>query len=321
MDDARPKSREERGLEIAARFRIVENNGVWNVPSESGRGHYKVILDKPKGPHCTCPDFTKIGRTCKHLWAVIHTVRGTDLSGVESDQAARSKPRKQKTYKQDWPRYNPAQMEEGHEFPFLLSGVCSTVDGRPRGIGRPLLSWSDIAYACASKIYSMKSGRRASSEIWDAHVDGFLEKPVHYNTISSYLRKKDLSDVLRDLIFKSSLPLAAIEKVFAMDSSIFKGSRFIYEGQEGWNGQVERMCTRGHVIAGMGTHVIVDMIIPDNPKAGGAPQAPRLLERIAERFSVAEISGDKGYDSAEMRVPVERDHGFRWKVIIQSGGR
>jgi hypothetical protein len=300
MDDPRPKSREERGLEIAARFRIVEKNGVWNVPSESGRGHYKVILDKPKGPDCTCPDFTKTSITCKHLWAVIHTVRGTDLSGVESGPVERTKPKKRKTYKQDWPTYNPAQMAEGHEFRFLLSGVCSTIEGRPRGIGRPLLSWSDIAYACTCKIYSMRSGRRASSEIWDAHVDDFLEKPVHYNTISSYLRNKNLSNVLRDLIFKSSLPLSRIEKVFAMDSTTFKGSRFVYEGQEGWNGQVERMWNKAHVLAGMGTHVIVDMMIPDNPKAGDAPQAPRLLERVAKGFSVEEILGDKGYDSAKI---------------------
>jgi hypothetical protein len=55
---------------------------------------------------------------------------------------------------------------------------------------------------------------------------GFLTpQPIHYNTISSYLRNKDLSHVLRDLIFKSSLPLPAVEKVFAMDSTTFKHSR------------------------------------------------------------------------------------------------
>ena len=226
------------GLEWTKRARSRARNVVWKSQRvselwrrmgygmfllKSGRGHYKVILDKPKGPDCTCPDFTKIGRTCKHLWAVIHTVRGTDLTGVESDPAARSKPRKQKTYKQDWPRYNPAQMEEGHEFPFLLSGVCSAIEGRPRGVGRPLLPWSAIAFACASKIYSMKSGRRASSEIWDAHVDGFLDKPVHYNTISAYLRNPDLSDVLRDLIFKSSLPSLPSTKFSQLNSSYIQG--------------------------------------------------------------------------------------------------
>ena len=45
------------------------------------------------------------------------------------------------------------------------------------------------------------------------------------------------------------------------------------------------------------------MIIRDNSKAGDAPPVLRLLEleRIAERFSVAEILGDKGCNSAKIR--------------------
>ena len=34
---------------------------------------------------------------------------------------------------------------------------------------------------------------------------------------------------------------------------------------------------------------------------------------------LVEMMAERGLSM--VRVPVERDHGFRWKVIIQSGGR
>src|SRR5271170_7600080 len=38
--------RELKGLEIAARCKIAFEGGAWIVPSQSGKGNYRVVLDK-----------------------------------------------------------------------------------------------------------------------------------------------------------------------------------------------------------------------------------------------------------------------------------
>src|SRR5205814_631496 len=49
--------RELKGLEIAARSRIVFKDGAWLIPSQSGKGAYSVVL-KPGEDSCTCDDFS-----------------------------------------------------------------------------------------------------------------------------------------------------------------------------------------------------------------------------------------------------------------------
>jgi hypothetical protein len=46
--------RELKALELAARARIIWEDGAWSVPSQSGNGKYRVDLH---GPSCTCEDF------------------------------------------------------------------------------------------------------------------------------------------------------------------------------------------------------------------------------------------------------------------------
>jgi transposase-like protein len=44
-------------------------------------------------------------------------------------------------------------------------------------------------------------------------------------------------------------------------------------------------------------------------------KAKIALEALREQSTVADLS-----QRYEVRVPVDRDHGFRWKMIAQSGG-
>jgi hypothetical protein len=61
-----------RGKEIASHPETIEKIGPdeWSVPSQSGFGRYKVwfVGDLPR---CSCPDYAKRGKTCKHAYAVI----------------------------------------------------------------------------------------------------------------------------------------------------------------------------------------------------------------------------------------------------------
>ena len=60
--------RQIRGIDIAKRYTIKEENGTWLVPSASGKStRYKVCLKNQK---CTCPDYEIRRQKCKHLFAV-----------------------------------------------------------------------------------------------------------------------------------------------------------------------------------------------------------------------------------------------------------
>ena len=64
--------RQAKGRQIAERFHIARQGRLWLVPSQSGKGKYKVDAEKRQ---CTCPDFEKRAETvegfaCKHILAV-----------------------------------------------------------------------------------------------------------------------------------------------------------------------------------------------------------------------------------------------------------
>jgi hypothetical protein len=77
--------REQRGRELAARLRIVQNSlGKWIVPSDSGQGKYTVDADAPS---CSCVDYELNRHPCKHLHAVWFTIQG--VPGQDDKQPAR----------------------------------------------------------------------------------------------------------------------------------------------------------------------------------------------------------------------------------------
>jgi hypothetical protein len=55
----------------------------------------------------------------------------------------------------------------------------------------------------------------------------------------------------------------------------------------------------------------------DRPLLPLAVALPPMLEKIEAELGTA---GPAETRRLSLRVPVERDHGFRWKMITQSGG-
>src|SRR5215216_4270609 len=99
--------REKKGHEIADRGRIVRQGNLWLVPSQSGRGQYKVNAE---AQHCTCPDFDLHRDKCKHIFAVEFTIRRdkvttttTDAQGATTTTTTETVTVKRKTYPQVWP--------------------------------------------------------------------------------------------------------------------------------------------------------------------------------------------------------------------------
>src|SRR5262249_30280841 len=134
-----------------------------------------------------------------------------------------------KTYKQNWPAYNEAQMNEKDRFQVLLRDLCSGVkeEVRPPRRGRRSTPMADMVFASAFKVYSTVSSRRFACALAAAHGKGYLSELMHSVTICSYLENAAMTPVLLNLIVQSSLPLCAVESVFAPDSTGFSASRFV----------------------------------------------------------------------------------------------
>jgi transposase len=260
------------------------------VPSLERKGSYAVVADAGN-PTCTCPDYELHREPCRHIYAVqFHIQR-------EQDQNARlpTLPRpKQPSYERNWSAYNAAQTNETYEFQGLLYDLCRTIEGPERRAGRPPIPIADAVFSVVYKVYSARSGRRVISQLHEAFERGYLDRPIHFNRISASLEKPSLSPILRDLIVQSSRPLAAVEDVFALDSTGFTGSRFTRWGDLKYRGKTERRWAKLHLMCGVKTHIITDARV-DGPNAADAPQLSQLLKTTNETFTVRTVLADKGY--------------------------
>src|SRR6185436_19817374 len=57
------ETRQQKGLEIAALFKIERKGKSWVVPSQSGNGGYKVEINSDSST-CTCLDFQQQQNKC-----------------------------------------------------------------------------------------------------------------------------------------------------------------------------------------------------------------------------------------------------------------
>ena len=290
--------RQLRGLAITA---ITKNKLGYSVVSQSGAGSYIVNVDDE--PFCNCPDFEKRQQPCKHVYSVWCLIQREELPNgtvKETTQAVSVK------YTQNWPAYDAAQMCEGDYFATLLRELCDTVPEKEYGFGRPCLPLSDVLYGVGVKVYSMKSGRRAMSDIRSAKAQGLLDKAPSFATVARYLANPDLTPLLQNLITLSSLPLKAVEVDFAVDSTGFGSGSYNYWHSEKWDTEVKRKkWVKAHVTSGVRTNIVVRADITVNP-SGDSPFLIPHLNTVGEHFTVNEFSGDKAYLSKDNLLAIEK---------------
>jgi transposase len=296
--------RELKALEIAARSRIVFEQGVWLVPSQSGGGKYRVTLD-PVG--CTCEDFLLRQKPCKHAIAA-RLVLERDHGGKAPAMDTGAVP-KRPTYKQNWPAYNKAQLTEKHRLQVLLHDLCKGVPEPERPDsrrGRKPTSLADQVFACAFKVYSTFSGRRFNCDLQDAIDKRYMAGTMAANKLCCFLDSEELTPILQALIVESSLPLKAVETVFAPDSTGFSTSRFVRWFDEKYGvSRSGREWVKAHAICGVKTNIVTAITI-EGRDANDCPQFRPLVEKTAENFTVKEVSADKAYLSQENLELVER---------------
>lgn len=289
--------RELKGLEIAARAKIVFKGGAWTVPSQSGNGSYRVTIGE--SPTCECDDWTLRRQPCKHIIAARLSCERDH--GGKAPEIVTDKVPKRPTYMQNWPVYNQAQQQEKDRLQVLLADLCSGVIDPPRDKhpGPARVPYSDRLFAVCLKVWSTLSSRRFNCDLEEAHRRGHLSRSLHPNKVNCYMEEEELTPYLRAMIVRSALPLRAVETDFAVDSSGFSTSRFIrwFDVKHGVERR-EHDWVKVHLACGVKTHVVTAAAIY-NKDAADSPILPELLNTTKEAFTVKEMSGDKGYLSVE----------------------
>lgn len=298
--------RKERGLAIAARCKITQQGNTWKVPSQSGyKPFYQV---DPSAQTCDCPDYEKREAPCKHLYAVqiviereTSTTTTTDANGNETTTTTEVVTvTKKVTYGQDWEAYNKAQTQEKAIFLKLLADLCSNIAEPPQPVkGGLRLSYQDMLFAIVFKVYSTVSGRRFMTDLNEAKDKGYITKACHFNSVFNYLEMSSLTSVLQEMIRHSSLPLKALEKDFAVDSSGFSTCNYVRWFDEKYGKErTTNAWIKAHLMTGVKTHIVTSAEITGKD-ANDSPMLPGLVSKTAENFTLAEVSADKGYSSLD----------------------
>jgi len=294
--------REQKGLQIANQVRITKSGNLYLVPSQSGKGKYKVSADEQ---HCTCADYDFRRAKCKHIFAVEIAVRRESKTITETKPDGTTKTTitetvkvTRKTYPQVWPAYNAAQTQEKRLFQYLLHQLCQGV-GSPaqHGAGQRRLPLEDMLFSMAFKVYSTVSGRRFMTDLRDAHGKGYTSKLPSYNSIFRYFESEMLTPHLQMLIEESSLPLATIEQDFAVDSSGFSTCRFFqWVDAKYTNPQLmdKREWVKVHLMCGVKTNVVTSVEISDR-YAHDTKYFKPLVEATRQNFAMNQVSADKAY--------------------------
>ena len=297
MNENLQNPRQIRGLEIAKHYTIKEENGLWFVPSASGKSQrYKVDLKKKK---CTCPDYEIRRQKCKHIFAVEFSFEQNFLGELSREEITElAKPvTTRKTYRQNWKHYNTAQIVEKGEFQILLAELTKGVGEPSQTNGRPRLPFADMIFACAFKVFSTFSGRRFSTDLQDAKSKGYISDVPHFNSVLRYFDKPLLTPYLQMLIEESGLPLSALEKTFAIDASGLSathGFTWHYAKYEQPRLVAKKDWLKIHICTGTLTNVVTAVEVTDKYEHDTNYFEP-LLSATKENFNVSEISADKAY--------------------------
>jgi len=305
MNENQINPRQIKGIDIAKRYTIKEENGTWFVPSASGKStRYKVCLKSNK---CTCADYEFRRQKCKHLFAVEYKFEQEFLNELDTLEVAKVA-KQRKSYPQVWTAYNKAQTNEKAQMQLLLAELCKGVGEPAQRNGRPRMPFEDMLFSCVFKIYSTFSARRFNTDLKEAQKKGFIQNVPHFNLISRYLNNEVLTPYLQMLIEESSLPLTAFEKHFSIDASGLSTTGFytwlhakhteprIIEKQD-W--------LKIHCCVGNLTNVVTAVEVTEKYDHDNNYFEP-LVKATSANFEMSEVSGDAAYLSkANMQTAVD----------------
>jgi hypothetical protein len=116
-----------------------------------------------------------------------------------------------------------------------------------------------MTFASVFKVYCGFSSRRFTTDLRDAFVAGHIDSTPHFNSVSNYLAKPELTDILKELVVLSSLPLKAVETDFVVDASGFSTGRYVRWVDKRWGREKEtdyRDWFKVHLVCGVRTKIV-----------------------------------------------------------------
>jgi transposase len=200
---------------------------------------------------------------------------------------------------QNWPAYTKAQVNEGEMFMQLLASLCKSVKQPKYKFGRPTKPMADMVFCSALKVYSTFSLRRFMSLMKIAKERGYIDDMCSFTSVSNYMLKEEMEDVMLDMIHKSSLPLASVENDFAVDSTGFATSVYARWFNFKYGKETDkRKWWKLHVMCGIKTNIVTAAIVTDS-KDGDSPMFKYLMKDTSKKFKMKEVSADKAYSSRD----------------------
>jgi hypothetical protein len=312
-----PTTREERGRQIAQRGGIRQLGGRYVVPAQSANSNVPTYLVDVVEQTCTCPDFETRRQRCKHQEAVLFWLAWEGTVNVETGEI--TLPKKKQQSKQNWPAYNRAQTTERRRVPQFLHSLCLGVPDQERAVGMPgrkPMPDREAVFGLVMKVYSGCSGRRAESDIAACVERGYLSRAWDANTLFRAMESPAMTPILTWMIEEAAGPLAQVENAagqFAVDATGFKTSvrrvrdekevvveRWYDQAHKGEERRPRRFIhdwVKLHAMTGTLTNVVTATRVTagTGTGAGDSPHFIPLLHTTNQRFTVKEVSGDKGY--------------------------
>jgi transposase len=210
-------------------------------------------------------------------------------------------PKDPSSFTQDWSSYNKAQRQEHQLFMQLLSDLTRTVDEEENtGRGRPSKSKRDMIFNAVLKVYSQKSLRRAESLIHQAEEQDLIQDTASYATISDFMQKEELTNILETLITLSATPLSAIENEFAVDATGFSTSKYAcwQEHKHGNRDSKHKKWLKAHVACGVKTNIVTSARASKGTEHD-INYFEELVRQTNDYFEIEEVSADKAYSSRD----------------------
>ncbi len=202
-------------------------------------------------------------------------------------------------YGQDWPAYDAAQINEKRHFMTTLAALCNDVEDFERVTGRkPFPLWS-VIFCLVYKVYLTFSARRCQSFLQDALSEKLIAAAPKPTVLSEYMREESITEILKGLVVKSSLPLSEIENVFAVDSTGLSVPRKrIWFNKHTNRREGRRDYIKLHAMCGVRTNIITGVEVSEG-SANDSPYLKQLVEDTARYFEISEVSADGAYPSGE----------------------
>lgn len=206
----------------------------------------------------------------------------------------KKQPKKQEGF---WTLYNKSQTKEKPMFIEILREICNALPAKykTRGKHKKALHLNYIIFCVCMRAYCLKSGRRLIGELALCKKMRFINRIPHFNTIFNYLKSPELTFVLQELIQLASLPLKAIERKFASDSSGFSNSIL----HDRWsvirqNYSKHHKYFKAHITYGVLTNIVTSCRITEGTRAD-SPMLAEMIDETAKNFKMEEVSADKAY--------------------------